>query len=64
MATKLSAARIATGAGADMVIANGEDFHVLHRIINGEPYGTVFLENARDEFYLLDYLRKEGQEET
>ena len=26
MATKLSAARIATASGADMIIANGEDF--------------------------------------
>ncbi len=57
MATKLSAARIATGAGADMVIASGEDFHVIHRIINGEPYGTVFLENAEEKDYLLEYLK-------
>ena len=32
MATKLTAARIATAAGADMVIANGKDFHVIHKI--------------------------------
>ena len=36
MATKLKAAKLATSAGADMIIANGEDFHIIHRIINGE----------------------------
>ena len=34
MATKLKAAKLATSAGADMIIANGEDFHIIHRIIN------------------------------
>ena len=35
MATKLTAAEIATAAGTDMVIANGGDFHVIHKIIEG-----------------------------
>jgi glutamate 5-kinase len=56
MATKLSAARIAAWAGVDMVIANGEDFHNIHRIVSGEPLGTLFLEDRKDEFYLLNYL--------
>lgn len=43
MATKLSAAKIATEAGADMVIANGEDFHMIHQILQGKPIGTLFL---------------------
>lgn len=43
MATKLHAAQIATGAGCDMIIANGKDFHVIHRLIGGEEYGTLFL---------------------
>ena len=34
MATKLSAAHVATGAGADMIIANGKDFHVIHKIMS------------------------------
>lgn len=57
MATKLSAAKIATSAGADMVIANGEDPHVLHKILQGRDYGTLFAANPREEFYLLDYIK-------
>ena len=56
MATKLQAAKIATTAGTDMVIASGEDFSNIHRIVNGEPLGTVFLGDAKDELYLLNYL--------
>ncbi len=56
MATKLEAARIATGAGADMVIANGADFHIIHRIMGGRPEGTLFLANPQEEFYLIDYI--------
>ena len=44
MATKLSAAQVATSSGVDMVIANGDDFHVIHKIMQGKPYGTLFLE--------------------
>ncbi len=31
MATKLTAAEIASAAGTDMIIANGADFHVIHK---------------------------------
>ena len=48
MATKLSAARIATCAGADMVIANGADFHIIHKIMEGRNYGTLFLADRKD----------------
>lgn len=61
MATKLTAAEIACAAGTDMIIANGADFHVIHKIIQGKEYGTLFLANAKDEFYLLDYLEKRFQ---
>ena len=43
METKLHAAQIATEAGADMIIANGGDFHIIHRLIRGDQYGTLFL---------------------
>lgn len=43
MVTKLSAAKIATSAGIDMVIANGEDPNVIFQIIDGEDIGSVFL---------------------
>lgn len=56
MATKLSAAQIATSAGCDMVIANGRDFHCIHHILNGEPVGTLFCEEKKDTFFLLNYL--------
>lgn len=59
MATKLTAAEIATAAGADMVIANGEDFRVLHKIMEGHNCGTLFVGSDRkEEFYLIDYIEK------
>ncbi|HIY18958.1 MAG TPA: glutamate 5-kinase [Candidatus Blautia avistercoris] len=58
MATKLRAAEIATSAGADMVIANGADFHIIHRIMDGKETGTLFLANPKEEFYLVDYIEK------
>lgn len=56
MATKLRAAKIATAAGADMIIANGEDVHIIHKLLAGERLGTLFLSNKEEDFYLLDYV--------
>ena len=56
MATKLKAAHIATSAGADMVIANGADFHIIHKILQGRSYGTLFLSDKKEEFYLDDII--------
>lgn len=56
MATKLSAARIATSAGADMIIANGEDFHVVHKIVQGSNIGTLFKAHRKEDFDLVDML--------
>jgi glutamate 5-kinase len=43
MATKIDAARAATKAGLDCVIANGKAKDILSRIVlDGEPVGTVF----------------------
>jgi glutamate 5-kinase len=61
MATKLMAAKIATSAGADMVIANGDDFHIIHEIIAGKHYGTVFLADPKDEKYVLDCIKSYNQ---
>ena len=58
MATKLTAAEIATAAGADMVIANGRDLHVIHKIMEGRKYGTLFAGNKKEEFFLIDYIEK------
>lgn len=58
MATKLKAAHIATSAGADMVIANGADFHIIHKIMQGRNYGTLFLSDKKEEFYLDDIINR------
>ena len=42
MATKLHAARLATAAGVDMVIANGAQPELLYDIVAGKPIGTRF----------------------
>ncbi len=49
MATKLHAARIATAAGIDMVIANGRNAEGLYDIVEGKEVGTRFVRegNAR-----------------
>ena len=43
MATKLKAATIATEAGIDMIIANGQDPEVLYDLSEGKAVGTRFL---------------------
>ena len=57
MATKINAAQIATSAGADMIIANGADFHIIHRIMDGRAIGTLFAGNRVEEFHLIDFLK-------
>ena len=56
MATKLTAAQIASAAGVDMVIANGADFHIIHKITEGRRYGTLFVSQSKDEVYLIDII--------
>lgn len=43
MATKLRAAQIATEAGMDMVIANGDDPEALYALLEGKSIGTRFV---------------------
>ena len=43
MATKLKAAMIATDAGIDMIIANGEHPEVLYDLFEGKSVGTRFV---------------------
>ena len=43
MSAKLTAAKIATGAGVDMVIANGANANVLYDIVDGKDVGTRFV---------------------
>lgn len=57
MATKISAARIATDSGADMVIVNGKDVYVLADVMEGKPVGTLFYAHKNEDFDLMDYIR-------
>jgi glutamate 5-kinase len=49
MATKLTAARLATGAGVDMVIANGSHASILYEIVEGGAVGTRFLGHKEEK---------------
>ena len=62
MATKLIAAELATSAGADMVIANGRNMNVIHKIIDGQPYGTFFRSNEDEAFELKRFLKERFHE--
>ena len=52
MNTKLIAAQIATSSHIDMVIANSKDIKVLHRILDGQNIGTLFV-GSRDGYFDL-----------
>ena len=56
MNTKLIAAKIATKSGADMVIANGADIGILHRLLEGEDQGTLFLARRDENFDLPGFV--------
>lgn len=56
MVTKIDAARIATDAGCDMVIASGQDFHIIHHIMSGRNVGTIFLAHKNKNFNLTTYI--------
>lgn len=56
MNTKMNAAKIATSAGADMIIANGSDMRILHRIMDGRNIGTLFKADIDTEFDMIDYI--------
>ena len=57
MSAKMSAARIATDAGADMVIAKFTDAEVISDIVNGKNTGTLFAAHKNMDFDLLEYIR-------
>ena len=56
METKLTAAKIATYSGADIVIANGKDVRVIHRIMEGRNYGTIFKANKNEAFNFAQFV--------
>lgn len=58
MNTKLVAAKIATSSNIDMVIANSRDIKVLHRILDGQEIGTLFVGNEKIYFDLPEFVEK------
>ena len=58
MATKLTAAKIATLSGADMIIANAKDVGVLHEIFEGDFTGTLFRQHRNEDFYIADFIEE------
>ena len=63
--TKLLAAKIATTAGADMIIANGSDIRILHRIMDGRHFGTHFKQHRDENFNLIRAMEEiEGEQRS
>ncbi len=56
MATKVSAANIATASGADMIITNGENVRNINHIFEGKEIGTLFAANKAENFNIIDYI--------
>ena len=56
MATKLTAAKIATYSGADMIIANANDFSVLYKILEDDFVETKFHAQKNPNFVLENYI--------
>ncbi|HCM91080.1 MAG TPA: glutamate 5-kinase [Lachnospiraceae bacterium] len=56
MSAKLHAATVAVNAGADMVIANGKDVSVIHKIMEGRNYGTLFESDRDENFDIAEFI--------
>ena len=56
MSTKISAARIATDSGADMIITNAEDISKLGDVLEGGHIGTLFKAHKNIDFHLINYI--------
>ena len=56
MTTKLTAAKIATLSGTDMIIANGADVKILAQIFEDTYTGTLFKSNKNANFNLATYV--------
>lgn len=57
MNTKMTAAKIATSCGTDMIIANSKDIRIIHRIMDGRKYGTWFKANINEDFDVIEYIK-------
>ncbi len=56
METKIAAATIATDAGCDMAIINGDQIDNLSCLMDGEHIGTIFSAHKVKNFELMNYL--------
>lgn len=56
MNTKMNAAKIATSAGVDMIIANSKDIRIIHRIMDGRDIGTLFVANEDPSFDAVEFI--------
>ncbi len=56
MSAKIDAAKIASAAGAAMVLMNGKDVTQIYNVLDGETIGTYFKENPEENFELSDYM--------
>lgn len=56
MGTKLTAAKIATKSGVDMIIANSKNLEVIHQIMEGENVGTLFKAHIDETFDLKAFV--------
>ena len=61
MNTKLTAARIATRAGADMLIANSRDVRIIHQLMDGQNLGTLFVAHKDEDFDLPGVVSRLNQ---
>ena len=59
MQTKLIAAKIATAAGADMVIANGKNMDMISEVMKGRAVGTLFMAHKSKVFDLVKVIEEE-----
>ena len=39
-----------------MIIANAKDVRIIHRIMDGRDFGTLFLSDRDENFFIGDYL--------
>ncbi|HAG68359.1 MAG TPA: glutamate 5-kinase [Lachnospiraceae bacterium] len=56
MSAKLHAATVAVNSGCDMIIANGKDVSVIHKLIEGRKHGTLFISEKNPSFNISDYI--------
>ena len=56
MAAKVAAANICNDSGADMLIVSGKKADIIHKVMEGENFGTVFKAHKRADFDLIAYL--------